>query len=1441
MKRFLAFAVSVALIVTCIPTPVWASVGETMDQKLDVVDVSTTEPSLTEEVSSDVSETVAETMIPNETFPEMTEDIVEETVTDEAVASQIDTFVFEDYTLVVLEDGTCQITDYSGTSAELLIPSKLNGYVVSSIGIGAFSSCEFLTAVTLPNGLKEIGIYAFADCSNLSDIQISETVTTIQSYAFRNCKSLSSLQLPDNLTVLGVEAFEGCSALKEITIPQSLTVIPKGAFYNCSALVRVVLPETLTEIGVSAFEFCSKLEEINLPESITAIGSRALSDCTSLKSVKLPSQLMVLSSELFEGCKLLETVILPDQLKETSVNTFYRCEALKEIRLPDGLETIASGTFTYCIALEEVVIPDSVTKLEGVAFSYCKNLKRVKLPSNITELNGTFAYCTSLEHIIIPESVTVIGERTFYYCEGLLTVKLPAGLREIKSEAFSHCSSLESIEIPDGVTVIPYCGFESCSSLKHVKLPRSLEAVSERAFRFCPLRAVNLPEGLKEIKTDAFPNFEGDIVVPSSVTTFGTRSFTGNAVFYCDLRSPAAAYAIDNGIPIVERMDPDLTAVSSLNRDNSYFKVAVDGIGAAGNLCFTGQYEFKSGTSVSDLYLQMNIPEHLELQYETLTLDGRKITDFAYDTDGMLKIPLSNTTGVIRFQLRPMSYKKIVFYALLDFVQDGTQTSEILGTVYEMMPELSINAATETSSAQVSVSGVTIPGNTVTLLVDGVEKATAAANKIGDYTAMVDLGAVTNGQTYSITAETSHDGSEKTAEKTVVYQSDVPMLEDLIIYHAGQKVALSEVKGSRPLLTFNPKYDFEYCIEIDNPELVETVIIVSRRGREEKVMVADWDEERQAFVVDGRFDPNDLSYVPGDLHVEYIPKMEPVDFTNGFDYTSKEKYEDLPENWKNAEVRVNTNIDDKTDLSFSIPESDGTTTSFRAVSERTNIPEGVTSDNAESLGYTKITDANGATQFAQISFHGNEIKMNVLDFGRKTSITSLIKEIKNNKKPITGLEFATKTGKLFGDHIQEMNSYHELWSEVYNSGLDTDAQMDLMGYVGVGVLASAAMTSFQAIALVGFVAVAVSGGLFAAGAMAAYGIVAAVFGVGRFAIKATVQRKLYAKMLYHKNGRLSPRWAIDPSGYVYDAVSQKPIHGATVSVYWLPYDGTDETYWNSKPDDTIVGEKWDATEFSQENPVATDIEGHYAWDVPEGWWRVKAEHPDYQTTWSDWVPVPPPQTEVNIPMIAKDTTCDVHNEVVLEGKKATCIETGLTDGRKCSVCGTVTLEQEIIPATGEHTYTDDRDPTCDICGEERVIPAASVPMFRMYDPNSGEHFYSGSELERDFLVEAGWHYEGVGFNFPEEGDPVHRLYDPVYGEHLYTMDEAEMNKLLDKGWTYEGVAFNSAGSDEVPQYRLRNPNAKRGGYHFTGSEVERDWLIDLGWVYQGIGWYSCLE
>ena len=81
-----------------------------------------------------------------------------------------------------------------------------------------------------------------------------------------------------------------------------------------------------------------------------------------------------------------------------------------------------------------------------------------------------------------------------------------------------------------------------------------------------------------------------------------------------------------------------------------------------------------------------------------------------------------------------------------------------------------------------------------------------------------------------------------------------------------------------------------------------------------------------------------------------------------------------------------------------------------------------------------------------------------------------------------------------------------------------------------------------------------------------------------------------------------------------------------------------------------------------------------------------------------------------------------HTEEVLPAKDPTCTETGLTAGKKCSVCGEILKSQEEIPALGHQwntTYTVDKAATetvegsksihCSVCneiqpGSEVVIP-----------------------------------------------------------------------------------------------------------------------------------------
>ncbi len=61
-----------------------------------------------------------------------------------------------------------------------------------------------------------------------------------------------------------------------------------------------------------------------------------------------------------------------------------------------------------------------------------------------------------------------------------------------------------------------------------------------------------------------------------------------------------------------------------------------------------------------------------------------------------------------------------------------------------------------------------------------------------------------------------------------------------------------------------------------------------------------------------------------------------------------------------------------------------------------------------------------------------------------------------------------------------------------------------------------------------------------------------------------------------------------------------------------------------------------------------------------------------------------------------------HTEVIDAAVEATCTESGLTEGKHCSVCGTVTVEQKVVPANG-HTYTDENDNVCDVCGSDVAL------------------------------------------------------------------------------------------------------------------------------------------
>ena len=100
---------------------------------------------------------------------------------------------------------------------------------------------------------------------------------------------------------------------------------------------------------------------------------------------------------------------------------------------------------------------------------------------------------------------------------------------------------------------------------------------------------------------------------------------------------------------------------------------------------------------------------------------------------------------------------------------------------------------------------------------------------------------------------------------------------------------------------------------------------------------------------------------------------------------------------------------------------------------------------------------------------------------------------------------------------------------------------------------------------------------------------------------------------------------------------------------------------------------------------------------------IKSDAPPHEHSFGEWT-VTTPATCTEVGVEARSCECGEtetreipalgHTEEAIPGKEATCTETGLTEGKKCSVCGKITVAQEEIPALG-HEYVNGECQKCD--------------------------------------------------------------------------------------------------------------------------------------------------
>ena len=401
---------------------------------------------------------------------------------------------------------------------EVIYTSKT--YKVTSIGEGAFSYCNSLSSVTIPNGVTSINIGAFMYCSYLSSVSIPNSVTSIGDGAFMYCENLTSVTIPNSVMSIGDVAFLYCTNITTITISNSLTSIGSAVFGGCSRLTSVSIPNSVTTIGNNAFKDCTNLSSITIPNSVTSIGEYAFSDCSRLTSITIPNSVTSIGKSAFSGCTGLSSVTIGSSVTSIERRAFYQCTGLTSIKVEEGNSiydsrencnaVIEKNTNNLFLGCQNTIIPNSVTSIGEEAFYQCSGLTSITIPSSVTSIgNDAFWYCSGLTSITIPNSVTIIGERAFRECTGLSSVTIGSSVTNIGGGAFYKCTGLTSITIPNSVTSIGLSAFGR-TGLTSVTIPNSVTSIDNYAFSGCAsLTSVTIGSGVTSIGSGAFGSCSG--------------------------------------------------------------------------------------------------------------------------------------------------------------------------------------------------------------------------------------------------------------------------------------------------------------------------------------------------------------------------------------------------------------------------------------------------------------------------------------------------------------------------------------------------------------------------------------------------------------------------------------------------------------------------------------------------------------------------------------------------------------------------------------------------------------------------------------------------------------------------------------------------------------------------------------------------------------------
>ena len=1052
-------------------------------------------------------------------------------------------------------------------------------------------------------GVTEVPEFSFRECPALTDIQFPSTLKTIRSYAFNDCLGLTSVSIPESIEEIG-GAFQNCSNIKEVTINGGVkggyAAYLEGAFYNCESLQKVVFGEGAVQVPEYSFINCASLNKIIFSSTLTVIGEYAFKKCTNLKEVDLANIISV-GEHAFEDC------------------------------------------------------PDLV-------FNNATGYVNVKINYYSLDSNGT-AKNDSLENydLTIYNKTNDTAVREFIAKQGMITFlskqdansELLMELKKANCEAVEKTVTLNTNSMADvefdiyerGALVINEAAPVLSQALRAVFYNADGERVYSKSYS--DERDRTIYKNLKSGKyTVVILRDNGKMWNVSNISEFDIFGMKKNIDYIAEDINIDKAKTTEISVNSIPELDEN--AYSMLNRNETDIYYSSENAAPDSNIKIRIQYSIKESAykNTSDHKICVNMPEDLVLAENSVVLNGKK-AEYTVDAKGYrgsevdiddttddnighsnLEISLDEQSGVVYFYVKPKTYREFN----VEVAYENSYKSEEMGVITVKTEMLTIEADEVTNSENVRVSGLSIPNSSVELYCDGKLCGTATARKNGTYYYDVQLENTENNKIYTITA--SIKDNKKTVSTKVQYNSLAPVVEEFLLSFDDGSDKWYDIldcneRGIVPKVHLMHLYPLVFKVKISNDENIGNVRVCGDKDGQKVTFNAQKDGDY--YIARGYFNNGDNWIVPSSLHVEYEMNCNTITSENGAEYLLSQIRPDLAEYEKTFE--------EKDELTYTLRYESKVDSYFEEYTidkRRQGEVIDITDDELEKMCAIPL-EINGEICYALID------KVEIVFPDGKT-ISSDSRDDENDDE-VVPYSSSILYDKRLADCIDTFNDYlsikgaHE--SDAPNLNLCYSIITPKAGEklvkcffrVSTNDLPICAGIAGQALTAAGYAErLRTVDERYERGSSAwekerrscFSGITSSIFCIAFLAFVPYTYVGAALAMLFIPiitDFAFNVFWYIDPSGYVYEVSPDNRLKDVIATVYYKSDTG-DPVFWEDAPD------------IGQENSQLTNIEGRYAWDVPEGLWQVKYEKDGYETLYTDWLPVPPPQTEVNVSMVS---------------------------------------------------------------------------------------------------------------------------------------------------------------------------------------------------------------